>query len=928
VRRLGAAEKEVLAGWRRDLARHGRRHGGDGDAAPAPATWCRKRRRRSSRGHGAAAPATANGNARRGGDGPGARSGAPAGGGAARQVGGDGAKAAGPRSARGAAVSPAGARTATTGPGDAGAAAPTAAAEADTRAAATAATATPPKAGKKRRRRRPRTKYPHGGGASVVRKFLTTAAMLAAVGAAAAESGAGLLNPSAPAWFPRPTAAAVTGEGAASWARVYATPEYNVDKEVPAEILVPTAWNENTGEFTWRPAGEIRREQIAAAKAERVRRFASPRLPPNLKVHDPPNVEYLRRELAGCPLKDVQQLVADLSVPGFTGLPLRYEGAPFAAEPPNRTTAYEHADVVHEELGREWSKKVHLGPFTRAELIEFLGTSRFVVHPVFTVERNGKQRLVHHFSWDDNGACPSVNGGTPATTIKYQCARHLIESARQFTRAGGGLELAKGDKAAAYLQWPVRVEDYPYTVFRWLDVREPLPADPARAEHFYYIHACLSFGATSSVQHYHAISRANAWLAMRPDTPGLKTHLPPGVWRPSTYVDDQAIAAATGWAGPARRRVLELGAITRQPENVKKLILEGAVESKKTYIGVCVDGARRTAYVDEAKVARVKELLRPLLRRVESGAVTLPKKGLASAGGILTFVGQCSWKAARHLASVWRALKWARNFVPLSPALRDDLRWWSELWASGFNGTTFWPDREWAEAERGSWWTDACMPSEFGSGDLGDWLMGGAGAVFENEYWLFPWPEDLLDHGLFVNQLEALTTLAAMETWGPRLRHRRLFMHGDNEVACGVQNKGAAKEESLDAIARGMDHAAIRHGFEARASHVPSAAMLADPLSRGAEDEFLRRYALSGLAPRFGPARRVEPPAEFLREWLVRLGRIKREAAAGAVERAPAVREQYERRMAKAKRRRERRARREKLREQRAAAAVAAPAGV
>ncbi len=64
-------------------------------------------------------------------------------------------------------------------------------------------------------------------------------------------------------------------------------------------------------------------------------------------------------------------------------------------------------------------------------------------------------------------------------------------------------------------------------------------------------------------------------------------------------------------------------------------------------------------------------------------------------------------------------------------ALRDDIRWWSELWASGFNGVTFWPDVDWAEAERDTWWTDACMPSKFGAGDLpaGPYSVGGAGAM-------------------------------------------------------------------------------------------------------------------------------------------------------------------------------------------------------
>ena len=151
--------------------------------------------------------------------------------------------------------------------------------------------------------------------------------------------------------------------------------------------------------------------------------------------------------------------------------------------------------------------------------------------------------------------------------------------------------------------------------------------------------------------------------------------------------------------------------------------------------------------------------------------------------------------------------------------------------------------------------------------DKGPWIL--AEAITVDQPWgarvggngIFRNPED---HGLFVNHLELLTTLGAMETWGPGLRRQRILMNGDNEVAVGVHNKGATKEAALDAMARAMAHTMLRHGFEARSKHVPSEEMLADPLSRGDEAAFLRRYADSGLAARYGPAKRVPPPTDFM----------------------------------------------------------------
>jgi hypothetical protein len=88
--------------------------------------------------------------------------------------------------------------------------------------------------------------------------------------------------------------------------------------------------------------------------------------------------------------------------------------------------------------------------------------------------------------------------------------------------------------------------------------------------------------------------------------------------------------------------------------------------------------------------------------------------------------------------------------------------------------------------------------------------------------------------------------------------------------------------------------------------------MLADPLSRGAEEEFQRRHELSGLAARFGRARRIDPPAAFLRRWLARLGKVKRDAAAIAEEMAPRQLALRERRLAAARRSRARRVGRER----------------
>ena len=144
-----------------------------------------------------------------------------------------------------------------------------------------------------------------------------------------------------------------------------------------------------------------------------------------------------------------------------------------------------------------------------------------------------------------------------------------------------------------------------------------------------------------------------------------------------------------------------------------------------------------------------------------------------------------------------------------------------------------------------------------------------------NEYFFGQFPVDLETLDLSVNHAEGLTTLAAMERFGPRLRGRRLIFDGDNMVSVGAHNKLESKEPAMDEIARGGQRAQLRHSFSARNTYVPTDAMLADALSRLQEEEFLREYAAAGRVERFGPAKRVAPPLAWLSRWLRRLASIK-----------------------------------------------------
>jgi hypothetical protein len=640
--------------------------------------------------------------------------------------------------------------------------------------------------------------------------------------------------------------------------------------------MVPL-WDDATG-YTRVPAGVLRAQEIAAAAARRKRRLA-PGCPPNLTRIKPPDVDYLRRNLAKCPLADVQQFVKDISVPNFTGLPLRYKGPPVVAVARNGPSAYKHADLTHETLAKEWELGHHYGPFDSLnDAKKFLGGNRpcFRSRPIFVANAESpdkKNRLVHNDSHDDRGRIPSMNECIDNGHPHFQAADHVIASSRALGRTGGPCEYTKEDKVHAFHQWPTAWEDLHLALFRWYDVRQPLPADPHEGPHLkWYIHGVMTFGNCSSVDHFHAISRANRWLALNPDTEDLVTHLPPGTWRPSVYLDDMALTAQRGWSAPALQRVLEIAARSRQPSSLKKLVAEGAAATKKVHCGVLIDGVAETASIPPEKIPDARRAVAQICK----GGRWVDRLAVQKASGVLGHLGQCSPFARRHLRSFYRAMEAPGKRVRRTAAMAADARWWRDVWTDpsandgrGFNGTTYWPDRLWLSAEREGFYTDACMPS------VVDAFAGGYGAVYKNEYFFAPWPESVADSGLAINHLEALTSLAGLEYWGPRMRRRKLILNGDNQVACGTHNRLEAKEPTLDAIAEGMERCQLWHSIRARSTWVPTTLMLADPISRLDERDFLRQYESYGFAARFGPARRVPAPTKWMDRWLRKLARVK-----------------------------------------------------
>jgi len=347
----------------------------------------------------------------------------------------------------------------------------------------------------------------------------------------------------------------------------------------------------------------------------------------------------------------------------------------------NGASAYQHASMVHGEVGSSVDDGFILGPFDREEIpFEHLRISG-----IFVIKRkeHGRYRLIFNLSAPEGD---SINDGrTLKIQIKYDtfkvAARRLAELRRAMAKRT--LLLGKEDIKSFYNRLAIRPHDWWQFAFQWFDVRKPLPKQPYknRDKQKIYMYRVAPFGAVASVEIAHQISRAILFLYLHPSTSTIR--IPSDQFTGAVYVDDFLIAVTAEWADAARRRLRALLISMGLPlSDAPTKIEESRMSSTKLYVGIRFDIKAMTVSVDPEKRARAVVQIDAAL-----GSHFLSRKKYRSLVGTLNYLALCVRNGKTFMRALWNGLRYQghKRTITLDNSIKKDLRWWRHV-APKWNG--------------------------------------------------------------------------------------------------------------------------------------------------------------------------------------------------------------------------------------------------
>ena len=165
-----------------------------------------------------------------------------------------------------------------------------------------------------------------------------------------------------------------------------------------------------------------------------------------------------------------------------------------------------------------------------------------------------------------------------------------------------------------------------------------------------------------------------------------------------------------------------------------------------------------------------------------------------------------------------------RRWVPIGQPEIDDLRWWRVL-LSQHSGTCIVDAGAWGGPDVHKIYTDASSST-------------GYGVMWQGEYFYGKWDEAttaaIARGEVCINNLELICLTFALETFGHRLRGKRILFRCDNTSVVHNVEAGTSPTNVRAAILRRLYVVAALHGIELKSTWIPTAQNEhADALSRG-----------------------------------------------------------------------------------------------
>ena len=451
--------------------------------------------------------------------------------------------------------------------------------------------------------------------------------------------------------------------------------------------------------------------------------------------------------------------------------------------------------LIGEAIAADVAAGYKAGPFARPPF------AVFNVSPLSTVPKGDGIRLIHNLSHPFNG--DSINASIDKELYIMQCLRDACAAIARF---GRGCLLTKLDISAAFKRVPVRPEDRALLGLRWEDK--------------YYYELVLPFGLRTSGYRWEMYAAALHFF--------FEKHL--GVHLVIHYVDDFLLVAPPG----------DVAAATAQRSSVEALCarLGAPLEHKKSigpvtrleFLGIELDTMAMSMHLSDKRVAALRALLADMGKRDRDCTYT----DIVSLVGKLQFAalvirpGRAFTRRLLQTAYQMRAVR-ARDGRAeqrrLSSGALDDISWWSELLADGWNKHSLLYEAEWEAAPALGLTTDACDT--------------GYGGRFGRAWFQGRWSPMQLAHAMVEKrismpylELHALTQAAV--TWGHLWHGKRITFYCDAEASVKAVQKMRSRRDNMAELLRLLHHTAAQGSFDFRCVHIPGVTNhIADALSRG-----------------------------------------------------------------------------------------------
>jgi hypothetical protein len=471
---------------------------------------------------------------------------------------------------------------------------------------------------------------------------------------------------------------------------------------------------------------------------------------------------------------------------------------------PNFIDSAEQERAVSADIAKEIELGRVAGPFLTPPF------PHYRCSPLKTVPKKGsanKYRIIHHLSYPHGRSINTSTADWPCPLARFSQAVDMVR------RLGKGCYMAKVDVQAAYRAIPIRPADWPLLGMYWHGQ--------------YFFHRTLPFGLRSSCHLRERYATAAEWIITNAF----------GVQNLLHYVDDSFIANATkqGCASDltgVKRAMQDLG-IPDAPDKTK------GPETRITFLGIQIDSQQMTVSLDQARLDSLRLLLREWDDRY-----TCSLRQLQSTIGTLSWASQVVRHGRTFIQHMRDLLTSHHNcprpddtaVVPVTPDMRDDLRWWQN-YVSQWNGVSLLWDEEWMDrASLLQPHTDACVE--------------GYAAVCGTEWFHATWTEEqqrlAQDDDMSRDSMpwkELYAIVAAAATWGSMWSRRRVLFFTDCMPVVHALAKGASRTRRIMQLIRLLHHYAATHHFVYRVQHIPG-------VENNIADELSRVHAMSQLSTR------------------------------------------------------------------------------